>query len=220
MADVKALLFDLGGTVYDCSEHDKEYSRMLYQLLAEDNGISLDEAKTLLEVTMKKLESESPIHITKVATMKALGYSRDRVHEAFCMVDPIDFLSPMPGLSDLFERLSEKYKLGVLTNFRRTQAEKILGTLGVDIGIFNLIISEDYHLPIKPDPAPFNLALDLFDIEPRDCVYIGDSPTKDMVPAKKVGMRTILVGDIKDKNDSTDTVIRGLERLEEALESL
>ena len=52
---------------------------------------------------------------------------------------------------------------------------------------------EDTVKEIKPDPEPFLKAIELSECAPEECVYVGDSPTKDMRPAKEVGMMTVLV---------------------------
>ena len=45
----------------------------------------------------------------------------------------------------------------------------------------------------KPDQAPFLKALEMVGASPEESVYIGDSVENDIMGAKGVGMRAILV---------------------------
>jgi FMN phosphatase YigB (HAD superfamily) len=125
--------------------------------------------------------------------MEALGYTRKQVHDAFCQVDPGVFLTRNPQLSQFLTRLSERFKLGIITNFRMSHVESILDVLGVDIGIFDVVITEDTTAQIKPHKEPFTKAVELAGLTPQQCVYVADSLTKDLAPAKSIGMKTILV---------------------------
>lgn len=44
----------------------------------------------------------------------------------------------------------------------------------------------------------------------KRAVYIGDGPTKDLIPVRRVGMKTIWVGEEMDENQSVDLAIRSI----------
>ena len=45
----------------------------------------------------------------------------------------------------------------------------------------------------KPATAPFLAALDHFEAEPADCIFVGDRPNWDVDGARAVGMRAVLI---------------------------
>lgn len=217
---IKAILFDLGNTLYSNKEFDKQYPKRLIELLAKDKNISIEEAEIFLKNTKKKFDDKSDTHITKVATMKALGYSRSQVHDAFCRNKPEEYLKPDPELKEMLERISQKYKLAIISNFRSTHSREILNALGVDNSLFSIIIGEDNVANIKPDPEPFNKALDYLKIKPGEAVYVADSPTKDLIPAKRIGFKTIHVSRKTEHCKHADETINEILELDDALKKL
>ena len=122
--DLKCILFDLENTLYKNREFDKQYPKQITLLLSRDKSISVDEAKKLLEKTADELKKKSGKHVTKVATMKALGYTRSQVHEAFFKNNSRDYLKKDSKLDSMLSELSRKYKLGIVSNFRSTHTRK------------------------------------------------------------------------------------------------
>jgi len=85
----------------------------------------------------------------------------------------IPLMEPQPGLYEVLGRLAERYRLGIATN--RT------GTMFLVSRIFrlqpyfqHLVTAGDVPRP-KPHPDMLHRVLELFQVEPREAVYIGDS---------------------------------------------
>jgi FMN phosphatase YigB (HAD superfamily) len=189
---VRAIFLDVGGTLYSCSAMDQQYPLRLYSLLSATKGLSFDDAKELFTRTERALKGERG-HTTKVHVMEALGYSRDQVHAAYGTVDPARFLSPSPALSEMLAVLGSRFPLGIISNYRLFHVRDILEALQIPEVLFSWMITEDTVREIKPSKEPFLRAIELAQRPPEECVFVGDSPTKDMRPAKQAGMKTILV---------------------------
>jgi putative hydrolase of the HAD superfamily len=43
----------------------------------------------------------------------------------------------------------------------------------------------------KPDPAPFQCALEMLNASPGETVLVGDSPRRDIEPCRNLGIRTV-----------------------------
>jgi len=215
----KALFFDVGDTLYVNEDMEKAYPRQLVELIARTRTIEIADAKQLLSDTTEALNA-SEKHVTKVRAMKELGFTRAEVHEAFCKVDPKQFLSPDPALAELLRHLSTTYRLGVISNFKRAHLAQILQALGLEEAWFPLMVTEDIVQEIKPDPEPFLKAIELAAVPAGECVYVGDSPSKDMRPAKEVGMLTILVkkDPVEDDLKYADACISVISELKTLLE--
>jgi putative hydrolase of the HAD superfamily len=74
----------------------------------------------------------------------------------------------------------------------------------------------------KPDPAPFRRVVEVLireNIMPDDCVFVGDSPTNDVVPAQHLGFKTVLFAPAgtTDLPVKPDLVIHNLAQLLEWL---
>ena len=46
---------------------------------------------------------------------------------------------------------------------------------------------------MKPDPEIFLLAAELLDVDPRECLYLGDGANDELAGAARVGMRSVLI---------------------------
>ncbi len=138
--------------------------------------------------------------------MDSLGFTRAEVHQAFCLVNPEEFLQPDNELRKFLEALSKRYSLGIISNFKKSHALEILKALGLSPTIFTHYITEDILTNIKPDPEPFRRAVELSGECPANCVYVADSISKDLKPAKEVGIQTIWVNKKTLKEDQRQWV--------------
>ena len=54
---------------------------------------------------------------------------------------------------------------------------------------------------IKPALEPFQKAIEFTGAIAEECMYVGNSPSKDMRPAKDVGMSTVLIASHPTQED-------------------
>lgn len=201
----QTIYFDIGDTLYFSEEMEKQYPQKLYELISVRQSISVSAAKEKLKTASDNLEGKIP-HVTKVAAMGSLGFSRAEVHQAFCSVNPSQFLQPNEELNAFLELLSQFYSLGIISNFKKSHALDIFKAIGLKASIFTHFVTEDIVTNIKPDPEPFNIAVKLSGAIPSDCFYVADSISKDLRPAKDVGMQTIWVSPKTLKDDQKQWV--------------
>jgi putative hydrolase of the HAD superfamily len=94
-----------------------------------------------------------------------------------------------PGVRETLAALSEVYSVTVITEGNgRLQREQIR-RLGLDGVFHNIIISQEAGLH-KPDPALYRYALSTAEASPSRSVMVGDRIDWDLIPAKRIGMRT------------------------------
>lgn len=217
---IKTILFDVGATLYDNEIFDEQYSSQLTNLLMEEQKLSKEDAEALINTTTQELHQRSNKHITKVATMKELGFSRTKVHNAFCRNKPDELLRKDNRLVELLTTLSKQYTLGIVSNFRSSHTKEIVKALGLDAGIFSVIIGEEEVINIKPDPEGFIMAMKETNSLPQATVYVADSITKDLIPAKSVGLHTIQVSKKHKDSEAVDIRIDSIYELAEAVKCL
>lgn len=89
----------------------------------------------------------------------------------------------------LLELLSNKYTLGIISNFYGN-LKQVCKEFDIDSYITLFIDSKIVGLK-KPDPSIYQLAVNTLHSNPEDLVMVGDSYDRDIIPAKSVGMKTI-----------------------------
>jgi HAD superfamily hydrolase (TIGR01549 family) len=96
---------------------------------------------------------------------------------------------PFVGTSDALNRLSARFRLGVIAN-QSAGTDSRMCQHGWR-GVFSVCISSTEEKLKKPDPAIFQLALDRAGCRADQAVMVGDRIDNDIAPAKALGMTTI-----------------------------
>jgi FMN phosphatase YigB (HAD superfamily) len=87
--------------------------------------------------------------------------------------------------------------------FERSMLELRLSWADLDPATFDLVTTIREMRACKPNVAYFREIAERLDVEPADCLMVGNDVTMDLVPARRVGMRTCLVaGPHTARNDS------------------
>ena len=104
----------------------------------------------------------------------------------------------------LINLIKRGLKLAVLSDAPRPQAWLRLCQLQLH-HIFDQVITFDDTGLRKPDPVPFRKVLSLLGVAPHEALMVGDWPERDVVGAKRVGIRTVFAR----YGDTFDTVESG-----------
>jgi putative hydrolase of the HAD superfamily len=94
-------------------------------------------------------------------------------------------------VSTLEELQASGLTLGLVSNFEEW-LERLLESLGVT-PFFAIRVISGVEGVEKPDPRIFLLALERAGTMPSESVYVGDSPSFDVEPARSVGMFAVLL---------------------------
>ncbi|MCR5077050.1 MAG: HAD family hydrolase [Prevotella sp.] len=120
---------------------------------------------------------------------------------------------------DVLQRLRQQHRLGLVSNF--------YGNIAVVLDEFGLAdlfetVTESAVVGIrKPDPRIFQLAAESMGVKPGQTTVVGDSYTKDILPAHSIGCRTVWIkgeGWTDDEPETcvADRIITDLAQLTEA----
>lgn len=85
--------------------------------------------------------------------------------------------------------LRKKYRIGLVTNFYGNMSV-VLDEFGL-ASLFDTVTESAVVGVRKPDPQIFRLAVKALDVESENVVVIGDSYSKDILPAHEIGCHTI-----------------------------
>jgi putative hydrolase of the HAD superfamily len=115
----------------------------------------------------------------------------------------------------VLQKLAGSFPLALVSNFYGNLTT-VLSEFGLSTYFRSVVESAIVHVR-KPDPAIFDRAVKTLDMKPQEVVVIGDSYSKDIVPAHALGCRTIwLKGAAYDESDTgtdADAVIQDLNAL-------
>lgn len=175
---LKAILFDLDGTIRDTRE-------IIYPAL--EHAIKVHTGKTPTRAEIKPYVH----HHTEVH--KALAHNVLEEDFVATYTDQIEAMrSTMklyPEASELINQLHAKgYKLGMVTT--AATGGTFMAEQGMD-GIFDVIVGGNDTNEHKPHPAPVFKALELLDVRPAEAIMIGDLSV-DIQAANGAGIKTTI----------------------------
>jgi putative hydrolase of the HAD superfamily len=99
-----------------------------------------------------------------------------------------------PEMVNAIRSCGTKYKTACLTN-NFTRAEALLSDGVAEVySLFDAILESRVLGVRKPDPRFYELACEVLDVEPNECVFLDDLGV-NLKPARELGMHTIKVSD-------------------------
>lgn len=105
-------------------------------------------------------------------------------------VNPRDFFGSSPPLANMLAEI--QLRKVIFTNADRPHAERVLDTLQVRSCFEQIIDIDALNYKSKPDPLAYQQALDLLESPGAGCIMVDDT-ARNLLPAKDVGMTTILI---------------------------
>lgn len=97
---------------------------------------------------------------------------------------------PFDGIAQLLEQLeSGAIHWGVVTNKAGWLTNPLMEAMRLHTRAAAIVCGDTLAVR-KPDPAPLLHAAAIMQVEPRDCLYVGDAE-RDMIAARAAGMRSL-----------------------------
>ena len=191
---LKAVIFDLDGTL---TNSDRVHFQVFKDLFAE-YGVELDKKTYKEKVSGRQNEAILADFLPDLPKEEAAAFS-DKKEAAF-RDRAKGNLVPLPGLLDLLSQIKEKgLSAAVVTNAPPENAAFMLSTLGLENRFEPVVIGDD--LPRgKPDPLPYQTALEKLKITPAEAIVFEDS-SAGITAALGAGLHTIGVTTTQDAKD-------------------
>lgn len=149
-----------------------------------------------------------------VERLSADDRAAERIRSRFCA----DACEHLRASVELFERLSPRYRLGIVSNFYGN-LDAVCEETGLAPHLSASIDSARLGIK-KPDRRIFEAALAAIGARASEAVFVGDSPERDMAGARGVGLDHVLLAAPAASAPVCcpgDRVIRRLADLEEIL---
>jgi len=191
--DVKCILFDLDGTLFDTADAIRravEETKTAFNLTIDVDQV-INESLNVLEGRKSKLNFliiafhfhffswKNPFRIFRIKQFfedRFITYTREGIL--------------FPGVAEALRALS-RYRLAVVTSRERMWAENALQKHEL-LSYFEVMVTTDDVEKDKPHPAPLQKAVSLMQVDPCECLYVGDLPS-DIRAGKRTGVHTAAI---------------------------
>ena len=147
--------------------------------------------------------------------LESLGISEgsERLRDCVVKADVSRLLKPDTQLEQMMDRISKDYFTFLITESRRDDAIKKLHALGLCPSMFKFTSYWDTSSERKHTGTIYPLISNLNGFKPEEHLYVGDKLNDDILPAKRVGLKTVLVGSNSSEADYSISNIHELESL-------
>jgi putative hydrolase of the HAD superfamily len=199
------ILLDAGGVILDERRYEAETRDTIVSILNASKG---NYSKTDYDSDLEESIAVFSPHNRRYVFWKHCGGDRE-LFEAYWKQfkkkwDSMDHgLVLMKGIGKELEDLAHDYKLVLACQYGKT----IIDILRKNdlMRLFANELSQDDFPITKPDPRYLALICARANIDPGDCVMIGDRIDKDMIPAKQNKMGTVFIKSGVYKNQKART---------------
>ena len=195
---IRAVIFDIDGTLYQHPGYVQHQIDILIQELASARGWTLEAAHKAIAEARAAVAAAQGAQTTSLGNAMAhLGIDmatsvawRER------LIDPSRFIGSDPVLRQSLLRLIDRgLALVALTNNPRSVGEATLQALGV-AELFTRVVGLDDTMKSKPAREPFLLAAG--GTVPKACLAVGDRYDVDLAVPLELGMGAVLVDGVQD----------------------
>jgi HAD superfamily hydrolase (TIGR01549 family) len=197
---VKAVLFDLDDTLYDrAGVQDKALEIIVKKLPVLFKGIEMERISAAFYesdmIVTVEFDAGAPLEGLRDRRsglfLRALGLPEEyAVTITRIYMDEYPKLkSEVPGAVATVRSLVKSYKVGIVSNGFADVQHRKLETLELLSDIPSITLSDETGLR-KPDPEIFIRGALQLEINPSECLYVGDSYVNDIIGAANAGMLT------------------------------
>lgn len=189
---LKAVLFDLDGTLIDSEGfYMRIWKEVLarYEILIEDN------------LLLAHLGGKTEMQAFEVLQLN-FGFTGKKddllagVHQLLAEKLMTETVPLMPGVRELIEYLiRNQVRMAVVTSSKREITELHLGRHHL-LEHFEFLVTRNEVQHTKPDPEPYQKALQQLELPAEDCLVLEDSPT-GLAAAQAAGLPCVVIQHIQ-----------------------
>lgn len=231
---IKAVIFDLDDTLYDClHDNDQAVEDAVTVMARQYLHMERDVVREAFFAGRDQIKKEMAPCGDMAAQHNRLLYIQ-RMLEILgvkpfdCAIDLydcfwntfLDRIRPFPGAIDLLAWLKEQgIRIGICTDMTAHIQYRKIKRLGFEPYLDALTTSEEVGAE-KPDRRMFERALSKFGVEPSEALYVGDSYRKDVMGAMRAGIRPIWYLSLATPQGEDVPMAHDMEELKERIQEI
>jgi phosphoglycolate phosphatase len=190
LENIEAMLFDFEGTLVDfqwqLSAAIEETRKMLWKMGFSKDRILSRRYSTLMTEAM---QAAAEIGLSPDQVREKIGCLYDRYDE-----DALTRWALRPKVKNFLNAIrTNGTRTGLVSNVGGKTLTKALSQLGLT-EFFDVALSRNDVLNLKPHPDGLNLALQQLGIGKENCIFLGDS-LDDINAARNAGIRIMIITD-------------------------
>jgi len=195
MKQIKAIIFDLDNTLIDFMSFKWKATNAAVTAMIKA-GLNVDKKKVMRIV--KELYDRHGIEYQKVfddLLKQTIGHVDQRILAAGVVAYKRvkgDMLQTYPNAVPVLKKLKKRVpSIGVVSDAPKFQAWTRLFEMKLD-KYFDFVLTPEDTKAFKPSGLPFKKVIEVLKVKPHEVLAIGDWMSRDVLPAKKLGMKTVL----------------------------
>ncbi len=201
---IKAVVFDFNGVLDNMNAERLNALRDVLQRVGDFEGRagevlvdiemidryhSTDSMRNIVTRALAKFFKKNDVHGFDPKKMAGLYAKKRKKYRKSC-----------DGLKSVLKYLRSKgMKLFIVSHSKKADITGMFSKQGISENFFEKIYSTQELRLKKPSTEILNEMMSENGLKAGECVFIGDSVVEDLLPAKVVGMRTVLVSEFVDE---------------------
>jgi HAD superfamily hydrolase (TIGR01549 family) len=222
MEQIKAITFDLDGTLAYGALDNENYKRALIDYLRKigysGGSARLNKShRAMLERQTKSqarnIELRFDLLYSYLLFDLGLDITQERLEHIEGLYNRFFRIDMLPGVEEMLKGLNEGYKLAIVSNAITNVSRLALQKLDLAKYFDCIILSRDLGVR-TPDPEIFFYALRSMWVKSSQAIHVGDSLETDVQGGKNAGMKTVWIkGDEEVMNIQPDFIISKITEL-------
>lgn len=215
---IKAILFDLDNTLIDFLKM-KQMSLDAAMSAMIDAGLKIKKSEALKKIYQiydkKGMEYENVFQMFLKQEIGKVDYRILAYGVVAYRKVRASFLEPYPHTDYVLLKLKQRnIKLAIVTDAPALKAWIRIVSMKLS-NFFDVVVTFEDTKRHKPSTLPFRAALKRLCLKPEECLMVGDWPERDMMGAKKLGIKTCFAryGNDKVRNVHADHYIDDIKEL-------
>lgn len=221
MPEIKAVFFDLDGTLLDRNASlikfiENQYERFIkaFSLIAKQQYIN-----RFIELDCRGYVWKDRVYSQLLREFKITALTWEELLGDY-LLNFQHSCVPFRNVQRVLEALAEMgIKLGLISNGKGQFQMDNLMALKIERYFGTILISETTGLK-KPDPRIFQMGLDHLSVSAEHSLFVGDHPENDVKAARDAGMLGVWKQDVFWDGDEADFAIDDLEEVVDIVKSL
>jgi putative hydrolase of the HAD superfamily len=194
---IRAVLFDLDGTLLDRHQSLEQFIRDQYNRFAF-HLINIEKAEycsRFLELDNNGYTWKDQVYATLLCEYNITTLTQEQLLHDY-ITNFQHHCIPFPNMHELLQQLTQQnIKIGIITNGFTDFQMNNLRALNIHTYTNTILVSEAEGIR-KPHPEIFERALQNLNVKAEECIYVGDHPENDVLGAKNVGIRGVWKRDL------------------------